>query len=86
MATHPRREAHLLRALAASRDRAADWYETAAAGRPVDDTGPIPTWMLPAMHPRMLRAWANAERHGAQQARATANQILMTRPHRKDHR
>ena len=84
--TTRRREAHLLRALAASRDRAADWYEAAAAGRPVDDAGPIPVWMVPAMHPRMLRAFANAERHGAMQARAAANQILMTRPHRKDPR
>ena len=64
-----------LRVLAVECDRAARWLDSAAAGRPLDDTGPIPAHLATAVPRRLLAAWANAERSNATRCRTEANQL-----------
>ena len=55
--------------------RAADWLDNVAAGRPVDDNGPIPLDLARNVPARLLHQWANNERATAMNLRRTANNL-----------
>lgn len=70
------------RATATACDRAADWLDRLAAGRRVDDNGPIPLHLARNVPVALLRQWANNERARALLIRSAATDRIpgRTRP------
>ena len=67
------------RTIAADCERAAAWLDDLAAGRPVDDTGPVPLELARHLPPRLLHRWANNERANRVKHLTAANDLIIGR-------